>query len=215
MLVLGDELLLVLRDEALNLHRLRDHRRDDAEELHVAIEVAVRLVAQVDAEGADGTAVQQDRHADEAQLLARRHRAVQKPRLVAHARHDDRLAALHDAAGDALADAIAHGARDGAGAVGRLDAQIAAVLQERHDPAHRAVVPRQDLQHAMQRGLEVERPRQRLAHFEQRREAARFAAGGVAGRGDGRRADAQRHGRRPLSRGCRRVVIDGFVGPVD
>ena len=123
---------------------------------------------------------------------------MHQPRLVADARHDDRLAALHDAAGDPLADAIAHGARDGAGAVGRLDAQVAAVLQERHDPAHGAVVPRQDLQHAMQRGLEVERPRQRLAHFEQRREAARFAAGGVAGRGDGRRADAQGHGSPPI-----------------
>ena len=58
MLVLSDELLLVLGDEALDLHRLRDHRRDDAEELHIAIEIAIRLVAQIDAEGADRPAVQ-------------------------------------------------------------------------------------------------------------------------------------------------------------
>src|SRR5213596_479062 len=41
--VLVDEVPLVLLDQAVNLDRLRDHRRHDAEELRVAIEVALGL----------------------------------------------------------------------------------------------------------------------------------------------------------------------------
>ena len=69
--VLVDEPPLVLLDQPVDLQRLRDHRRDDAEELRAALEVALRLELEIDGERADGAAVQADRHADEAQLLVR------------------------------------------------------------------------------------------------------------------------------------------------
>ena len=109
-----------------------------------------------------------------AQLGAPR-RAMQERRLAADARHDDRLAALHDAAGDAFADAVADRRAPVAEAVGRLDAQLAVLVQQRHDAADGAVMARQDLEDAVQRRLQVERARQRLAHLEQRRQPPRFA----------------------------------------
>ena len=82
-------------------------------------------------------------------------RAVQERRLAADARHDDRLAALDDRAGDALADPVAD-RRDGVvEAVGRLDPQLAVLVQQRDDAAHGAVVAGEDLEHAVQRRLEV------------------------------------------------------------
>ena len=181
--VLVDQRPLVLLDQAVNLHRLRDHRRDDAEELGAALEVALGLVLEIDGQRADRAAVQADRHADEAQLLVRQlgppRRAVQERRLAADVRHDDRLAALHDLAGDALADAIADQARAVADAVGGLDAQVAVLLENRDDAADGAVMAREDLEDAVERRLQVQRARQRLADFEQGREAARFAGRGV------------------------------------
>ena len=110
--VLVDEPLPVGLDQPVHLHRLRDHRADDAEELDGAVVVAIRLEAQVDADGADGLAFERDRRGDVGQLLLGElgplRRAVEELRLAADPRHDDRLAALHDLAGDALAQAIAH-----------------------------------------------------------------------------------------------------------
>src|SRR4029077_11378755 len=87
--VLVDQLALVLLDQALDLDRLADHRGDDAEELRAALEVALGLEPQIDRERADGATIEDDRHADEAQLLVRelgpRRRAVQKRRLAADA----------------------------------------------------------------------------------------------------------------------------------
>src|SRR4029077_16005460 len=97
MRVLVDEMPLVLLDQAVNLERLRDQRRDDAEELRAALEVAISLEPQIDRQRPDRAAVQDDRHADEAQLLVRElgapRRAVQERRFVAHAGHDNGLAA--------------------------------------------------------------------------------------------------------------------------
>ena len=152
---------------------------DDAEELDVAVVVAVRIELEIDAERADRAPVEQDRHADEAQLLLRQlrplRRAVEERRLLAHARDDDRLAALDDLADDAFADAVAHRVRRRVEAVGGLDVQLAVVVQQRDEAAHGAVVLRQDLEHAVQRRSQVQRARQRLADLEQRREPPRLA----------------------------------------
>ena len=69
-------------------------------------------------------------------------RAMQKRRLAADARHDDRLAALHDAPGDPLADLVADRARRVAHAVGGLDMQRAAGVEQRHEAADGAVLIR-------------------------------------------------------------------------
>jgi len=170
--VLVDEGPLVLLDQPVDLQRLRDHRRDDAEELGAALEIALRLELEIDGERPDRAAVEADRHADEAQLLVRQLRAprgaVQKRRLAADVRHDDRLPALDHFAGDPLADAV-----------GGLDAQVAVLLEHRHDAADRAVVARENLEHTVQRGLQVQRARQRLADLEERRQATGFAGRGV------------------------------------
>jgi hypothetical protein len=47
-------------------------------------------------------------------------------------------------------------------------------VQQRDDAADGPVVVREDFEHAVQRGLQVERARQRLADLEQRRQAACF-----------------------------------------
>ena len=85
-------------DDALNANRLGHQRRDDAQKFHAAIEIAIGFEAEIGAEGADCLAVQQNRHADVADFLARQfgtfRRAPQKHRLARDPRHDDRLAAL-------------------------------------------------------------------------------------------------------------------------
>ena len=154
---------------------------DDAEELDAAVVVALRLEPEIDGERADRLPVQRDRHADEAQLLLRvlgpARREIEERRLAAHARHDDRLAALDDLAGDALAELDADGARAILEALDGFDVQLA-VAQQRDHAAHDAVMTEQRAQHALQRGLEIERARERLADLEQRRQPARVARGG-------------------------------------
>src|SRR5439155_22012898 len=144
----------------------------------------------IDAERADRAAVEEDRHADEAELFVRElgsaRGALEERRLTADTGDDDRLAALHDAAGDAFAELVGDGARPAGEAVGGFDAQLAVRLQERHDAADGAVMARQDLEDAMERGFLVQRARQRLADFEQRGQAAGFARHRVA-LGGGRR----------------------------
>jgi hypothetical protein len=167
----------------MDLHRLRDQRGDNAEELGAALEVALGLVFEIDRQRADRAAIEADRHADEAQFLVRQLRpprgAVQERRLAADPRHDDRLAALDDLAGDPLADAVAHQPRAVADAVGGFDAQVAVLFQNRDDAANGAVMAREDFEDAVQRHLEVEGAGQRLADFEQRRQPARFAGRGI------------------------------------
>jgi ABC-type phosphonate transport system ATPase subunit len=50
--VLVHQPLLVFLDEPLNLDRLRDARRGDAQKLHVAVVVAIRIELEIDAERA-------------------------------------------------------------------------------------------------------------------------------------------------------------------
>src|SRR4051812_820597 len=181
--VLVDQPPLVLLDQPLNLHRLRDHRGDDAEELLAALEVPFRLVAEIDRQRADGAAGQDDRHADEAQFLVRElgpsRGAMQERRLAADARHHHRLGRLHDRAGYPFADLVTHRPRPVAEAVGGFDAQVAVGIDQRDDAADGAVMSSEDFEDAVQRRLEVQRPGERLAYFEQRRQAARFAGGRV------------------------------------
>ena len=133
-------------------------------------------------ERADRLALQDDRHADEAELLAGRVAApggaVQERRLAAHARHDDRLAALDHLAGNAFAHPVAH--RPGAilEPFGRLDVQLP-VAQQRDHPADDAVMAHQDAEHPLHRRLQVERARERLADLEQGRQTPRVARGGA------------------------------------
>jgi hypothetical protein len=172
----------LLFDQALNVQRLRNHRADDAEELDAALVVALRLELQVHGEGADGLTLHVDRHADEAQLVARnvgapRH-TVQELGLLADARDDNRLAALHDL----TRDPFAHLERGAACPViepfDGFNLQLA-FAQQRDHAAHDAVVADQDLKHSLHRRLEVQRARQRLTDLEQGRQASGIAGNDV------------------------------------
>ena len=108
------------------------------------------------------------------QLRASR-RAVQERRLAAHARHDDRLAALDDAAGDAFADAVADRVR-------RRSRPSDASTRSSPSSADSTTMPRtapwwfaRISSTRCSADLQVERARQRLADLEQRREPLRFA----------------------------------------
>ena len=175
--VLVDEHLVVGLDQPVHPHGLRDHRPDDAEELRRALVVAVRLERQVDAEGADGLAVDADRHADVGQFLVRQFgpggRAEQEPRLAADLRDHHRVARPNHFAGDALADAVpdrlARLDRPGRG----LDGDLARLRVEQHDrAADGCVVSPDDFEDLRQPGPELVRRQQRLADFQQRRQLA-------------------------------------------
>ena len=160
-LVFVDQPPLVLLDQPLNLDGLRDHRRDDAQELDAAVEVALGLVAQVHPERADGAAVQHDGDAHEAELLfvavGPPGRAVEHRRLAADAGHDDRLGGFHHAAGDALAHAVLDVLGGTIESVRRFYVQLPALAQQRDHAADRAVVFGQHLEHPVQRRFEVQR----------------------------------------------------------
>ena len=160
--VLVDQPAPFFLDEPLDVERLGDHRADDAEELDAALVVALRLELEVDGECAGGGALDEDRHADEAQFVPRdvgaaRH-PVEKFRLLADARHDNRLAALDDLAGDAFANLVADRACAVVKPFNRLDMQLA-VAQQRHHAAHDAVMANEDLQDPLHGRFQVERPR--------------------------------------------------------
>ena len=173
MRVLVDEAALVFLDQPVDFHRLRDHRRDDAEEFDAAVEGPFGIELQIDSERADRAPVERDGDTDEAQLLVRElgtpRRPVEERRLAAHARHDDRLPALHHPSRNALARAIADGARRFADAVSGFDAEVAVGVDQRHETADRAVLRREDFEHAVQRRLQIEAG-ERLADIEQRRQ---------------------------------------------
>ena len=80
---------------------------------------------------------------------------VEERRLLAHARHDDRLAALDDLAGNAFADLEADRAGAIVEAFGRLDVQLALAQQGDH-AADDAVMPDEDLEDPLHRRLQVE-----------------------------------------------------------
>src|SRR5262249_53631819 len=121
-------------------------------------------------------------------------RAVQEHRLPARARHDDRTAGLHDLAGDALAHLVLHRQPRLLEAVGRLDAKLAAVADQRDNAADDAVVAGENVEHVVERRFQVEGARQRLAHLEERREAADL--GRLGGAFGGRFAGSERTGHR-------------------
>ena len=126
-LVLLHQPLAIRLEQPLDLHRLGDHRRDDAEELRGPLVIAVRLEPQLDAQRADGAAVHDQRDTDERPLVAVR-AAFGQGRLAADTRHDDRPRALDDATHQRAAG---HGAvRHAIAAAGdrRNDLQVRAVL---------------------------------------------------------------------------------------
>ena len=148
---------------------------------------------QIDAQRADRLAVQHDGHADEAELLLRQlgplRRPVQEHRLAADLRHDDRLAALDDAPGDAFAELVADAIAGAVEAVRGFDLQMAGVFVEHDDGASDgAVMAAEDFENAMKAGLEVDRACQRLARIEQGGQAPDFTSGGFDGFGGGVRA---------------------------
>ena len=158
--VFVDEAPLVLLDQPLNLDGLRDHRRDDAEELDAAVEVAFGLVAQVHAERAHGPAVQHHGDAHEAELLlvaiGPPGGAVEHRRLTADPGHDDGLGSFHHPAGNALAHPVLDVLGGTVEPVRCFYIQLPALAQQRDHAADRAVVLGQHLQHAVQRRFEVQ-----------------------------------------------------------
>ena len=184
--VLLDQPLTLRVDEPRRLDRVGDHRRDDAEECQRAIVVAAGVERQVDAERADRPAIDDERDADEAELLARELgtlvRAAQEHRLAADLRHDDRPAALHDPAGDAFAQPVAGPPARRAQPDRGLDGELGGVrLEDRHGAANGVVMALEDLQHGMEAGLEIERPGQGLADLDERGELADLGAVIAAG----------------------------------
>ena len=161
--VLGEQAAPLVLDGALDLQRLRNHRGDYAQELDAAVEVASSLVVQEDPESAGRLPVDEDRHADEAELAARQFSAlcgaVEQLRFAADPRHDNRPVALHHSASDALADPVAKTLRRALEAVGRFDTEVSVVVQQRDDAAHRVMPPGDNFEEALQRRLEVEGPR--------------------------------------------------------
>ena len=200
--VLVDQALLVFFDQPLNLDRLADARSHDAEELHVSLVVAIGIELEVDSERADRLPVEQDRHAHEAQLLFRQlgalRRAIEERRLLADARHDDRLAAFDHAADNAFAHAVPHGVRRRIEPVRGFHLQLTVVVQEDDEAAHRPVVLRQDLECPVQCRSEIERAGQRLADLEQRGEPLRLARLDEGGIGLSRFSHSAACRRRPL-----------------
>ncbi len=181
-----DELLPFRLNQTLDFQRLRDHRGHDPKKLDIAIEVAVRLELQIDANGAGGLAVQDDRHAQVTQLLLRQFWAlggtIEKHRFATHARHHDRSAALDHAAGDAFTNLVARFRSLLDEAVGGFHLQRASFFMEQDDRApYGAMVAAEDLEHPMQASLEIERTRESLTGFEQGRELADLAGGRVGG----------------------------------
>jgi hypothetical protein len=159
--VLVEQAPPLLLDHLLHVERLPEDRADDAEELHAAVVIALRFEAEIDSERADGDTVQDDRHADEAQLLLAvigpARREVEKCRLLADARHHDRLAALDNLAGDPFADLEADRSSAIFESLYRFDVQLI-FTQQRDHAAHDAVMTNEGLQHALHPGLQVEGP---------------------------------------------------------
>ena len=152
-------------DDALNANRLRHERRHDAEELDRAVELALGLEAEVGAQRADGLAVEQNRHADVADFLARQLRplggAPQEHRLARDARHDDRLAALHDASRDALSPSRNFASALPPGGPSEATTSISpARRQQRDGAADDAVMTLENAEHLVQGGLLVRARRQ-------------------------------------------------------
>jgi hypothetical protein len=160
----------LLLDDALDVEGLGDHRADDPEELHAAVVVAIRLKAQIDGKGADGSAVEHNRHADVTQLLFQdlrtTRRQIEECRLLADARHHDRLPAFDDLPGDSFTDANANRAGAILESFNRFDLQFAVAQQGDH-AADDAVMAHERDQHALQSGFEIERARKSLADLEQ------------------------------------------------
>ena len=108
--------------------------------------------------------------------LRPRRRAIEEPRLVAHLRHDHRLAALHDLAGDALAEPVAHRLVAVDRARRRFDRDLAGRRSSSSTTVLRigAVVVAENLEDPDQPRLEFARGEQRLADFQQCRKLANF-----------------------------------------
>ncbi len=182
-LVLLHQPLAIRLEQPLDLHRLGDHRRDDAEELRGPLVVAVRLEPQLDAERADGAAVHDQRHTHERPFVAVR-TALGQGGLAADTGYDDRPRALDDASHQRAAG---HGAvRHAIAAAGdrRDDLQVRTVLARgnRDRAAHGIVRLLENLEDTVQRDLEVQARGERLAALQERRQFANFAR--LTGAGD-------------------------------
>ena len=159
--------------EPRRFHRLCRHRRDDLEEAHELLVLAVLLQLQLDAERADGRAAVEDRRADEAgghPLQAPAPcRTVEEERLAAHIGDDDRLRALNDAADDPLADSVAGSQAIGGDADPRLDRQLVGVgIAEDERRLHHVVMTLEHLEHAEERPVELFGGSERLRDVDQR-----------------------------------------------
>ena len=175
-------LVLFRQPAAVRLHRppqfqrLANHRRHDPIELQRALIVAIGFEGQRDFQRAPGAAPDRDRHGDKGQL-ASGPRAVasrrRQYRFLAHARYDDRFAGVQHSAGDGFLRTPTAARAGQTVAQHGLGMQLAAVgILEKHAGADDLVAPFEDLEHGLQRRLEVQYAGERLADFEQRREAA-------------------------------------------
>ena len=174
--VLLGQLVAVRFDHPADFDGLRDHRGDDAVELERALVVAIGFEGQHDLDRAGGAPAQHDRHRDEGQFaliaarpLGRRRREVG---LLADPRHDHRLGRVDDPFGDAAAVAAVAAPLTGQlDAARRLHVNVLAVPVDEHDRAAGDLVPAfEDVEHRMQRRLEIQDARERLADLEQRRQ---------------------------------------------
>ena len=169
---------------APQLERLRDHRGDDAVELERTLVVAILLVGEHHLERAPGPPPDGDRHGEVGELAAARALAGgrRQRRLLAGARHHHRLAGVDDPFGDAVAWPHPRPLRAEARADRGLDVQLARVRVEQEDRAAGHLMPAlEQVEHRLQRRLEVEYARQRLTDFEKGRKPADFVGMVAAG----------------------------------
>src|SRR5262249_28482907 len=159
---------------------LGDHRGDDPQELDGRVEVALLLEPEVYPQRADRFAVEYDGHANKGQLLVVQilplGGPVQKQGLAADLWNYDGFAALDDAAGNAFAKAVTYAASAGRMSVCSFDGKVARLLIQQSDrAANHPVMALQDLEHAVECGLQVQRARKRLADLDQRRKLLYFS----------------------------------------
>src|SRR5215471_3559978 len=160
-------------DKTVDLYSLRYHRSHYPKEFNRPFVVPFFFESQVDAERSYRFAVEQDRDANERQLLLGKvfpfGGAVQKERFPADLRNDNMFAALDDPAGYAFAQVVTDFLAIVGQPVGSLNTQLAGVfLEQGYGAAGHAVMPLQYFQHLVEPGLQVQRSRKSLTYFDQR-----------------------------------------------
>src|SRR6185437_15925426 len=178
---------------ALQIHQpldpegLRNHSGRNPQDLDHPVPVPLTAKGEFDRERPLDDAIGNDRDTDEGGLLPPHIRTgspMEEARLAAHPRNYRRRPALGYHAGDPFAQAIAHPLALTRVPQRRLYCQNAgALVAQGHRSADSPTAPPQDLQHAVEPGLEVEGAGEGLSHFYDGAQLAQVAVVGGSIRG--------------------------------